>query len=90
MGPTLLFHLGGDEGGLAAFCERFSDSFNRWWDDLGHPHLDDETAQRLADGLSASVGSRSIRELATERDELLATVVAATHGRTPDRVRRDP
>jgi carnitine 3-dehydrogenase len=22
MGPTMLFHLGGDDGGIAAFCER--------------------------------------------------------------------
>jgi hypothetical protein len=28
--------------------------------------------------------------LAAERDELLTTVVAATHDRTPDRVRPDP
>src|SRR4051812_30176088 len=35
MGPTLLFHLGGGPGGLAEFCERYADSFHRWWDDLG-------------------------------------------------------
>ena len=29
MGPTLLFHLGGDDGGLSTFCERYADSFER-------------------------------------------------------------
>lgn len=78
MGPTLLFHLGGDDGGLATFCERYSDSFNRWWDDLGRPHLDDATASRLVEGLSAAT-PESIDSLATKRDLLLTAVVAATH-----------
>lgn len=79
MGPTLLFHLGGDDGGLAAFCERYGDSFNRWWDDLGQPHLDAAMTKRLVDGLSASVTSHSVKELALRRDEVLTAVVAATH-----------
>ncbi|WP_203231178.1 3-hydroxyacyl-CoA dehydrogenase NAD-binding domain-containing protein [Nocardioides caldifontis] len=79
MGPTLLFHLGGDDGGLATFCERYADSFNRWWDDLGTPRLDAETARRLVDGLAASrPGDHA--ELVARRDERLAAVVAATHG----------
>lgn len=76
MGPSLLFHLGGDEGGLAAFCERYAESFNRWWDDLGQPHLDDATTKRLEDGLAPGFAGRSVAELAARRDE----VVAATHG----------
>lgn len=80
MGPTQLFHLGGDEGGLAAFYERYAASFNRWWDDLGDPRLDDETARRLIDGLSAATSSQDVGQLANKRDTLLTEVVAATHG----------
>ncbi|MFN8195810.1 MAG: 3-hydroxyacyl-CoA dehydrogenase NAD-binding domain-containing protein [Nocardioidaceae bacterium] len=80
MGPTTLFHLGGDDGGLAAFCERYADSFNRWWDDLGSPHLDGATAARLADGVDEATGERSVAELAAARDAVLTEVVAATHG----------
>lgn len=79
MGPTQLFHLGGGDGGLAGFCEKYADSFNRWWDDLGTPYLDEATAQRLVDGLSASTRSRSIDELVAARDDVLTAVVAATH-----------
>lgn len=78
MGPTLLFHLGGDEGGLAAFCERYADSFNRWWDDLGGPRLDEATARRLAEGLTAGT-RKSIDALVAERDERLIAVITATH-----------
>ena len=90
MGPTLLFHLGGDDGGLAAFCERYGDSFNRWWDDLGEPHLDAATAKRLVDGLASNMTSHSVEELARRRDQLLTAVVAATHGARAAVPRREP
>jgi 3-hydroxyacyl-CoA dehydrogenase len=79
MGPTTLFHLGGDSGGLTSFCEKFGPSFNRWWDDLGVLHLDEETATRLVDGLAAA-NLPTWEDLAARRDELLTAVVAATHG----------
>jgi 3-hydroxyacyl-CoA dehydrogenase len=78
MGPTLLFHLGGDDGGLAAFCDRYADSFNRWWDDLGSPRLDPATAARLVDGLVAS-RTTSDADLVARRDAVLTAVIAATH-----------
>ncbi len=81
MGPTTLFHLGGDDGGLATFCERYADSFNRWWDDLGRPHLDSATAGRLVDGLSSVPGADDIERLAARRDALVTALVAATHPR---------
>lgn len=80
MGPTTLFHLGGDDGGLAAFCQRYADSFNRWWDDLGTPHLDEATIARLVAGVTEATAGRSIDDLAAERDAVLTSVVAATHG----------
>lgn len=88
MGPTLLFHLGGDDGGLAVFYERYADSFNRWWDDLGEPHLDDATAGRLIDGLSAGTAGHDVEQLAANRDALLTAVVAATHGNRNDELPR--
>jgi carnitine 3-dehydrogenase len=84
MGPTLLFHLGADDGGLATFCDRYADSFNRWWDDLGDPRLDERTAARLVEGLAD--GTREgVDALAARRDEHLTAVVAATHDRMSKR-----
>jgi 3-hydroxybutyryl-CoA dehydrogenase len=48
---------------------------NRWWDDLGRPHLDAATTQRLVAGLSGE----DIDELVAKRDSALAAVIAATH-----------
>jgi carnitine 3-dehydrogenase len=78
MGPTQLFHLGADDG-LAQFCDHYADSFNRWWDDLGTPHLDDGTVDRLVTGLAEVTDATSYAALAARRDELVAAVVAATH-----------
>ncbi|GAB6987646.1 3-hydroxyacyl-CoA dehydrogenase NAD-binding domain-containing protein [Nocardioides pyridinolyticus] len=78
MGPTLLFHLGGDDGGLATFCERYADSFNRWWDDLGDPRLDAATTELLVAGLGRHLADDA--DLVARRDAVLAEVVAATHG----------
>ncbi len=79
MGPTQLFHLGGDDGGISTFCERYADSFHRWWDDLGDPRLDAATVERLVDGMKQATGGESIRSLAAQRDATLTSVVATTH-----------
>jgi len=78
MGPTSLFHLGGDVGGLQDFCNRYSISFNRWWDDLGTPKLDEPTIANLVAGFNAS-NTENFADMAAKRDALLAEVVAATH-----------
>jgi 3-hydroxybutyryl-CoA dehydrogenase len=80
MGPTHLFHLGADEG-LEQFVDHYADSFNRWWDDLGTPHLDDATAKRLVAGLEEATATTSYADLAARRDALVTSVVAATHPR---------
>jgi 3-hydroxyacyl-CoA dehydrogenase len=81
MGPTQLFHLGGDDGGIATFCERYADSFHRWWDDLGEPRLDGPTVAALVDGVAESVNGESPDDLAARRDTTLTAVIAATHPR---------
>lgn len=78
MGPTMLFHLGAGEGGLAAFCERYTDSFNRWWDDLGVLHLDPALAADLATGVQAETGGRSPAELSRQRDALITAMQKVT------------
>ncbi|MEU6375833.1 3-hydroxyacyl-CoA dehydrogenase NAD-binding domain-containing protein [Streptomyces sp. NPDC046909] len=77
MGPTLLFHLGAGEGGLAAFCDRYSESFNRWWDDLGDPRLDPSTVERLVLGLAQAKGDASVEDLAEQRDALIQSFIMA-------------
>lgn len=78
MGPTLLFHLGAGEGGLAAFCERYSESFNRWFDSLGQPYLDETTARRLVEGLRPISESHAVDDLSYRRDALITGMIGLT------------
>ncbi|TPI20550.1 3-hydroxyacyl-CoA dehydrogenase NAD-binding domain-containing protein [Mesorhizobium sp. B4-1-1] len=84
MGPTMLFHLGAGEGGLAAFCERYTSSFNRWWDDLGVLHLDPKTSATLVEGVTEETQGKPVLDLARQRDALITATLKAI---TPLRAR---
>jgi carnitine 3-dehydrogenase len=77
MGPTMLFHLGAGPGGISSFCERYTDSFNRWWDDLGTLHLDEAFAKQLSDEIAGDVGGESPAKLSAERDALIVAMQKA-------------
>ncbi len=71
MGPHMLFNLGGGDGGMADFCQRYSESFHTWWASLGSPSLTHEVRETLVKGVNAEAGGRSIADLAKERDRKL-------------------
>ena len=81
MGPTMLFHLGAGEGGLISFTERYTDSFNRRFDDLGELHLDPEFAAQLVAGIAEATGEQTTAELSARRDALIAAILQATAGK---------
>lgn len=76
MGPNLLFHLGGGQGGIEHFLAHLSGPFSRWWDDLGHPVLTPELKDRLIEGVKAEAAGRTIAELEKQRDDLLIQLLA--------------
>jgi len=71
MGQVLLNHLGGGQGGMEHFLQQFTGPMTAWWKVLGSPELTPELQQKLIDGVHAEVGTRSIDDLAAERDEVL-------------------
>lgn len=77
MGPTTLFHLGAGPGGIASFCERYTTSFNRWWDDLGTLHLDEGLARQLAAGVGEIAGDETPADLSAKRDALIIAMQKA-------------
>jgi hypothetical protein len=46
-----------------------------WWKTLGSPVLSPEVHKKLIDSVHAEAGSRSIGELAAERDEVLLGLI---------------
>jgi 3-hydroxyacyl-CoA dehydrogenase len=71
MGQVLLNHLAGGQGGIEHFFDQFTGPMTAWWKVLGSPELSTEVRRKLIDGLHAEIGSRSIAELETQRDEIL-------------------
>src|ERR1700687_3162836 len=80
MGNMLLNHLGGGEGGIEHFLEQFTRPMTAWWKSLGSPVLTPEVQRKLIDSADAEVGSRSIEELAAERDEMLLGLLELRSG----------
>jgi 3-hydroxyacyl-CoA dehydrogenase len=75
MGSLLLNHLGGGQGGIEHFFQQFAGPMTAWWKVLGQPVLTPEVQKKLIDSVRTEVGSRSIDELAAERDELLLALI---------------
>jgi len=71
MGNMMLNHLGGGPGGIEHFFQQFTGPMTAWWKTLGSPVLTPEVQKKLIDSVHAEVGSRTIEELAAERDEIL-------------------
>jgi 3-hydroxyacyl-CoA dehydrogenase len=80
MGNMLLNHLGGGKGGMEHFLEQFTRPMTAWWKSLGNPVLTPEVQRKLIDSVHAEVGSRSIEELAAERDEMLLGLLELRSG----------
>src|SRR6202035_984439 len=75
MGQVLLNHLGGGQGGIEHFFAQFTGPVTAWWKVLGSPVLTPDVQKKLIDGLHEEVGSRSIDELAAQRDEVLLGLI---------------
>ncbi|MCX2714576.1 3-hydroxyacyl-CoA dehydrogenase NAD-binding domain-containing protein [Mycolicibacterium sp. J2] len=77
MGPNLLWHLGGGEGGIAHFMETLMPRMTEGWPALGNPTFTPELEQRIVTGVLEEAGGRSIGELAAERDAMLLDLIAS-------------
>jgi 3-hydroxyacyl-CoA dehydrogenase len=75
MGALMLNHLGGGPGGIDHFIQQFAGPVTAWWKTLGSPMLTPEVQKKLIDSVHAEVGSRTIDELAAERDEVLLGLI---------------
>lgn len=75
MGSLLLNHLGGGEGGIERFFQQFAGPITAWWQVLGEPVLTPALQKKLIASVRAEVGSRSVEELAAERDNLLIELI---------------
>jgi 3-hydroxyacyl-CoA dehydrogenase len=77
MGPNLLFHLAGGQGGIQHFMEHLSGPVATWWKDLGTiTEFSPQVKQTIIDGVLKEADGRSIEELEGERDAMLLELLA--------------
>jgi len=76
MGPNLLFHLAGGQGGIQHFMEHLAGPMTTWWKDLGNPEFTPGLKEKIVQGVLAEAGNQSINALAEERDKLLLGLLA--------------
>jgi 3-hydroxyacyl-CoA dehydrogenase len=76
MGPSMLFHLGGGEGGIKHFMEHLSGPVAMWWKDLGSfTEWPEGSTDTIAAGILKAANGRSVDQLAQMRDEVLLELV---------------
>ena len=75
MGPSLIFHLAGGEGGMTHFMAHIGGPMQSWMDDLGAPQLTPQTQQKIIDGVAREAAGRSIADLQRWRDRKLIEIL---------------
>ncbi|ORA28260.1 3-hydroxyacyl-CoA dehydrogenase [Mycobacterium aquaticum] len=76
MGPSLLWHLGGGQGGIQHFMDTLMPRMVTQWQSFKSPEFTPELAKQIVDGVYAEANGKSIDELAAERDEMLFGLIA--------------
>ncbi len=71
MGPSLLWHIGGGEGGIHHFMETLMDPLATLMKSLGNPEVTTELKQTIIRGVMQEAGNRSVEQLAHEENETL-------------------
>jgi carnitine 3-dehydrogenase len=77
MGPCLIYHVGGGEGGMAYCLEQFGPSLKLPWSRLEAPELTPELRAELIEGSRREAADRDYATLNSERDRGLVAIQKA-------------
>jgi 3-hydroxyacyl-CoA dehydrogenase len=78
MGPHLIYHLGGGQGGYRHFIEHIGSAFEEYWRTMPTwTAIPAAAKEAVIEGVAAEAGGRSSGEIAWERDVRLAAVLKA-------------
>ena len=71
MGPNMLWHIGGAEGGIQRFIEKFIDPLATVMKNLWNPEVTTDLKQTIIGGVMQEAGNRSVKQLAQQEGEML-------------------
>ena len=75
MGPNMLWHIGGGEGGIQQFMEKFMEPLATLMKNLGNPEVTTELKQTIIEGVMQEAGNRSVKQLAQKENEMLLQLI---------------
>ena len=75
MGPNLLWHIGGGEGGIQQFMEKLMDPMATLMKNLGNPEVTTDLKQTIIGGVMQEAENRSVKQLAKEENEMLLRLI---------------
>jgi carnitine 3-dehydrogenase len=75
MGPGMVYHLAGGEGGMAHVLDQFGPSLKWPWTRLEAPELTDDLRQRMIAGCESQAQGRSVAQMIRERDDCLIEII---------------
>ena len=82
MGPLLIYHLGGGDGGVRHFIDHLGPAFTQWWSDMNTwTEIPEGAADILEQGVIESMHGKTMAEMCRWRDKKLVDIVdlAVTH-----------
>ena len=76
MGPNMIFHLGGGQGGIEHFIDHIGTSFERLWEDMADwTSIPKQAKASLSAGLSEMMAGKTRQEIEQWRDSKLAQLL---------------
>jgi 3-hydroxyacyl-CoA dehydrogenase len=81
MGPHLIYHLGGGEGGYRYLMDHIGKTFDVVWKDLADwTEIPEETKDMLVQGVKKSMGNKTLAEVARWRDRKIVELIKTIYG----------
>jgi carnitine 3-dehydrogenase len=77
MGPCMVYHVGGGEGGMAYCLDQFGPALKLPWTRLVAPELTPELRKRMVDGAEEMAGGKDFRQLTREMNDGLVAIAKA-------------
>jgi carnitine 3-dehydrogenase len=77
MGPCMVFHVGGGEGGMAYCLDQFGPALKLPWTRLIAPELTPELRERMVEGAEEMAGGKDFRQLTREMNDGLVAIAKA-------------
>ena len=75
MGPCMVYHVGGGEGGMAYCLEQFGPTLKLPWSRLAAPDLTDELSAKLVDGCVDAAGGADFRAMTRNMNKALVRIL---------------